>query len=171
MQRHGLRPASILWEVQEAYQPGVVKEKLSRGPLEYTALWKAAAAADRRPVKFGAICAPALASMLWDEYYKDDRALINDLCDIMNAEFRELRRRAVRSSRSRSRRITAARRAGLHRRRSRVPDRGVQPPARRASTRRSGCTRAGAIPNQQRVYWEPPSYERALPICCSSTAT
>ncbi len=43
-----------------------------------------------RPVKFGAICAPALASMLWDEHYHDDKALILDLCDIMNAEFREL---------------------------------------------------------------------------------
>ena len=38
-----------------------------------------------RPVKFGAICAPALASMLWNEYYPDDAALINDLCDIYNA--------------------------------------------------------------------------------------
>ena len=33
MSRHGLRPGKILWEVQEAYQPGVVRQKLSRGPL------------------------------------------------------------------------------------------------------------------------------------------
>ena len=90
MQRHGLRPGRILWEVQEAYQPGVVRNKLTRGPLEYTALWKTAQRLTDRPLKFGAICAPALASMLWDEHYKDDKALINDLCDIMNAEFREL---------------------------------------------------------------------------------
>src|SRR5216683_2842098 len=90
MQRHGLRPGHILWEVQEAYQPGVVKDKLRRGPLEYTALWKAAQRLTDRPLKFGAICAPALASMLWDEYYGDDKTLINELCDIMNAEFREL---------------------------------------------------------------------------------
>jgi 5-methyltetrahydropteroyltriglutamate--homocysteine methyltransferase len=32
MQRHGLRPGKILWEVQEAYQPGVVTEKLGRAP-------------------------------------------------------------------------------------------------------------------------------------------
>src|SRR2546427_11993490 len=42
MQRHGLRPGKILWEVQEAYQPAVVKHRLTRGPLEYTALWKVA---------------------------------------------------------------------------------------------------------------------------------
>jgi len=32
MSRHGLRPGKILWEVQEAYQPAVVKRRLSRGP-------------------------------------------------------------------------------------------------------------------------------------------
>src|SRR5919204_6251784 len=90
MSRHGLRPGKILWEVQEAYQPGVVRKKLTRGPLEYTELWKVAQRLTDKPVKFGAICAPALASMLWDEHYRDDRALITDLCDIMNAEFREL---------------------------------------------------------------------------------
>src|SRR5439155_1475629 len=90
MQRHGLRPGRILWEVQEAYQPGVVRNKLTRGPLEYTALWKVAQRLSDRPVKFGAICAPALASMLWDEHYRDDKTLIYELCDIMNAEFREL---------------------------------------------------------------------------------
>src|SRR5712672_2074852 len=90
MSRHGLRPGKILWEVQEAYQPGVVRKKLSRGPLEYTELWKVAQRLPDRPLKFGAICAPALASMLWNEFYDDDKAMILDLCDIMNAEFREL---------------------------------------------------------------------------------
>src|SRR5204863_494489 len=90
MQRHGLKPGKILWEVQEAYQPGVVTDKLSRGPLEYTAIWQIAQRLSDKPVKFGAICAPALASMLWDEHYHDDKALVLDLCDIMNAEFREL---------------------------------------------------------------------------------
>src|SRR5690349_22832526 len=60
MARHGLRPGRILWEVQEAYQPGVVRKKLSRGPLEYSELWKVAQRLTDRPLKFGAICAPAL---------------------------------------------------------------------------------------------------------------
>src|SRR5256714_9066296 len=42
MQRPGPRPGRILWEVQEAYQPGVVRDKLTRGPLEHTELWKVA---------------------------------------------------------------------------------------------------------------------------------
>ncbi|MBV8936584.1 MAG: cobalamin-independent methionine synthase II family protein, partial [Alphaproteobacteria bacterium] len=163
MARHGLRPGKILWEVQEAYQPAIVKEKLSRGPLEYAALWQIAQRLSDRPVKFGAICAPALASMLWNEYYADDRAMVLDLCDIMNAELREL----------------AA--AGC-------PVIQVEEPRHHGLTTRPDCTDAElefqtqafnrqlagvdaeiwvhtcwGNPNQQRVYWEVPSYERALP--------
>src|SRR5918911_1211658 len=90
MGRHDLRPGKILWEVQEAYQPSIVSAKLTRGPWEYAALWQVAQRLTDRPVKFGAICAPALASMLWNEFYADDKAMILDLCDIMNAELREL---------------------------------------------------------------------------------
>ena len=90
MGRHGLRPGHILWEVQEAYQPAIVADKLSRGPLEYAALWQVAQRLTDKPVKFGAICAPGMASMLWDEHYHDDKALVLDLCDILNAELKEL---------------------------------------------------------------------------------
>src|SRR3977135_3626095 len=76
MQRHGLRPGKILWEVQEAYQPGVVTDKLSRGPLEYTAIWQIAQRLSDKPVKFGGICAPALASMPWGQPYHDETALV-----------------------------------------------------------------------------------------------
>ncbi len=31
--RHGRRPRQVPWEVPEAYRPGVVREKLTRGPL------------------------------------------------------------------------------------------------------------------------------------------
>src|SRR6186997_1799304 len=61
-QGSGLRPGKILWEVQEAYQPGVVVDKVGRGPLEYTAIWQIAQRLSDKPVKFGAICAPGLAS-------------------------------------------------------------------------------------------------------------
>jgi 5-methyltetrahydropteroyltriglutamate--homocysteine methyltransferase len=87
MARHDIRPGLILREVQEAYQPAIVTGKLSRGPLEYAALWQIAQRLSDRPVKFGAICAPALASMLWNRHYLDDKAMVLDLCDIMNAEF------------------------------------------------------------------------------------
>jgi 5-methyltetrahydropteroyltriglutamate--homocysteine methyltransferase len=163
MGRHGLQPGHILWEVQEAYQPSIVTEKLSRGPLEYAALWQIAQRLSDRPVKFGTICAPGLASMLWNEHYPDDRAMVLDLCDIMNAELREL----------------AA--AGC-------PVIQVEEPRHHGLTTRPDCTDADlefqtevfnrqlvgvdaeiwahtcwGNPNQQRVYWEVPSYERALP--------
>jgi 5-methyltetrahydropteroyltriglutamate--homocysteine methyltransferase len=180
MARHDIRPGHILWEVQEAYQPAVVAEKLSRGPLEYAALWQIAQRFSDRPVKFGAICAPALASMLWNQHYPDDRTMVLDLCDIMNAEFRALAE------------------AGC-------PLIQVEEPRQHGLTTRPDCTDAElefqteafnrqlkgveaeiwahtcwGNPNQQRVYWEVPSYERALPYllqldadvitfeCCSS---
>ena len=149
--------------MQEAYQPGVVTDKLTRGPLEYTAIWQVAQRLTDKPVKFGAICAPGLASMLWDEHYHDDKALVLDLCDIMNAEFQEL----------------AA--AGC-------PVIQVEEPRHHGMTTRPDCTDSDlefqteafnrqldgvdaeiwvhtcwGNPNQQRVYWEVPSYERALP--------
>ncbi len=163
MGRHGLQPGHILWEVQEAYQPAIVTEKLTRGPLEYAALWQIAQRLSDRPVKFGTICAPGLASMLWNEHYPDDKAMVLDLCDIMNAELREL----------------AA--AGC-------PVIQVEEPRHHGLTTRPDCTEADlefqtqafnrqlagvdaeiwvhtcwGNPNQQRVYWEVPSYERALP--------
>ena len=163
MGRLGLRPGKILWEVQEAYQPAIVKHKLSRGPLEYTAIWQIAQRLTDRPVKFGAICAPALASMLWNEHYPDDKQMVLDLCDIMNAEFREMAD------------------AGC-------PLIQVEEPPHHGRSTRPDCTDADlefmteafnrqlvgvnaeiwvhtcwGNPNQQRVYWEVPSYERALP--------
>ncbi len=163
MGRHGLKPGHILWEVQEAYQPAIVTEKLSRGALEYAALWQIAQRLSDRPVKFGTICAPGVASMLWNQHYPDDRAMVLDLCDIMNLELREL----------------AA--AGC-------PVIQVEEPRHHGLTTRPDCTEAElefqtiafnrqldgveaeiwahtcwGNPNQQRVYWEVPSYERALP--------
>ena len=163
MARHGLRPGKILWEVQEAYQPGIVKEKLTRGPLEYTELWQVAQRMTSKPVKFGAICAPAIASMLWNEHYADDRAMILDLADIMNAEFRDMAD------------------AGC-------PLIQVEEPPHHSRALQPTCTEADlkffteafnrqlkgvkaeiwahtcwGNPNQQRTHWKVPSYERALP--------
>lgn len=163
MERHGLRPGKILWEVQEAYQPGVVTGKLTRGPLEYAALWKTAQRLTDKPVKFGAIAAPTLAGMLWNEYYPDNRSMILDLCDIMNAELKELAAAGCRLIQ-------------------------VEEPPHHMRAQQPDCTDADleflteafnrqlagveaeiwvhtcwGNPNQQRVHWEVPSYARALP--------
>jgi 5-methyltetrahydropteroyltriglutamate--homocysteine methyltransferase len=163
MSRHGLRPGKILWEVQEAYQPGVVREKLTRGPLEYTALWQVAQRMTDRPVKFGAICAPALAGMLWNEFYADDKAMILDLCDIMNAEFRELADAGCP--------LIQVEEPPHH---SRALQEGTTDADLEFQTEAFNRQLAGVNaeiwvhtcwgnPNQQRVHWKVPSYERALP--------
>ena len=83
-------PAS-LWEVQEAYQPSDRRRAARREVRSSTAaIWKVAQRLTDKPVNSGAICGPALASMLWDEFCGDDKALVLELCDIMNAELREL---------------------------------------------------------------------------------
>src|SRR5712691_10077020 len=87
MQRHGLRPGKILWEVQEAYQPGVVTEKLSREPLEYAAIWQIAQRLSDRPVKFGAICAPALSSILCVEQTRNHALTTLPDCTDRDLEF------------------------------------------------------------------------------------
>ena len=170
MSRHGLRPGKILWEVQEAYQPGVVREKLTRGPLEYAALWQVAQRMTDRPVKFGAICAPALASMLWNEFYADDKAMILDLCDIMNAELRDM----------------AAAGCPLiqveeppHHMRAQQPD--ARMPISNSSPRRSiasspawtprsGCIPAGAIRTSSACTGRCRATSAPCRTCCSSTA-
>jgi len=149
--------------MQEAYQPAIVKEKLTRGPLEYAAIWQVAQRMTDRPVKFGAICAPVLASMLWNEHFKSDKEMILDLASIMNAEFRDM--------------VAAG-----------CPLIQVEAPPHHGRAQRPDTTEADleffteafnrqltgvnaeiwvhtcwGNPNQQRTTWQVPSYERALP--------
>ena len=86
----GIRPGHILYEVQEAYQPPVVAEKLSAGPLEYAALWKTAQKMSAKPIKFGTNSSQSLPRMVWNEIYPTEKELLLDLCDIMNQELRNL---------------------------------------------------------------------------------
>ena len=164
MQRHGLRPGKILWEVQEAYQPGVVTEKLSRGALEYTALWQVAQRLSDRPVKFGANCSPGPFRVLFYKDYHDDKALVLDLCDIMNAEFKELAAAGcpviqVEEPRHHSLSTlphTTDSDLEWHTEAFNRQLDGVEADLNCGASSRATRTR-------QRVYWEVPSYERALP--------
>ena len=87
---YSIRPGHILYEVQEAYQPPVVVDKLSAGQLDYSPLWKVAQKMTNNPVKFGTISSQSLTRMMWNEFYPTEKELILDLCDIMNQELREL---------------------------------------------------------------------------------
>ena len=159
----GHRPGHILWEVQEASQPPVVTGKVTRGPLEYSAIWKVAQRLTNKPVKFGTISAQILPSMLWNEFYETRAELINDLSDIMNAELKEL----------------AA--AGC-------PLIQIEEPPHHIAAMQEETSEADlefmtesfnrqvegvqaeiwahtcwGNPNQQSIFWDRPSYERALP--------
>ena len=157
-----IRPGHILWEVQEAYQPLSVVDRVRRGPLEYAAVWKTAQRLTDRPVKFGTISAQCLSRMLWNQYYPSDRELILDLCDVMNAELRELAAAGCRLIQLEEPRHHFA---------------AVQPDVRDedlqfftdAFNREVKGVEAEiwvhtcwGNPSQQRLFWDPPSYERAL---------
>jgi 5-methyltetrahydropteroyltriglutamate--homocysteine methyltransferase len=159
----GYRPGHILWEVQEASQPPTVVGRVTRGPLQYTALWKTAQRLTDKPVKFGTISAPSLTSMLWNEYYATRAELINDLADILNAELRELADAGCPIIQVEEpphhfaalRPETTDRDLGLMTEAFNRQLRGV-----RTEIWAHTCW---GNPNQQRVQWEVPSYEPALP--------
>jgi methionine synthase II (cobalamin-independent) len=168
MSRHGLRPGKILWEVQEAYQPGVVGEKLTRGPLEYAAIWQVAQRMTDRPVKFGAICAPSMAGMLWNAFYRDDKEMMLDLCDIMNAELRDMAdagcpliqvEEPPHHMRAQQKECTDA---DL----DFSPRRSIA--SSPASTPRSGCTPAGAIRTSSACITTCRAMSARCRTCCSS---
>ena len=149
--------------MQEAYQPPVVVDRLSRGPLEYDAVWKVAQRMTDKPVKFGCISAQCLAGMMWNEHYASDRALILDLADVLNEELRAL----------------AA--AGCSLIQIEEPRHHWQtlggPPVEeeleffteafnrevRGVEAEIWCHTCWGNPSQQRFSWDPPSYAAALP--------
>ncbi len=86
----GMQPGHILYEVQESWNPPVVTDKITRGPLNFVEVWKTAQKMSDRPVKFGSICATCLPMMLWNEYYPSDEAMIMDIAAALNEEYRAL---------------------------------------------------------------------------------
>ena len=88
----GTAPGELLYEVLEARMLPIVTEKVSRGPLEFGPVWKAAQKMTRKPVKFGTITAECLESTCGNEYYEDRRELVMDLAALLNAEALDLAR-------------------------------------------------------------------------------
>lgn len=158
-----IRPGHILWEVQEAYQPPVVVDKVTRGPLEYAAVWKAAQRMTEKPVKFGTISAQCLVRMMWNQYYPSDKELILDLCDVMNEELRELAEAGcplIQIEEPRHHFVAL---------REETTDKDLQFFTEAFNREVKGVEAEIWVhtcwgnPSQQRLFWEPPSYERALP--------
>ena len=124
-------------------------------PLDYAALFKVAQRFSERPVKFGAISAQTLAKMLVNRHYATGaRADPGSSPTSSTPSCARWRRRAAGSSRWRSRGTTSRRADGTAGRAicSSSPTRSTA--RSRASRRRSGCTPAGAIPNQQPLHWD-----------------
>jgi 5-methyltetrahydropteroyltriglutamate--homocysteine methyltransferase len=147
----------------EAYQPPVVTGKLTRGPLEYAAVWKIAQRLTDKPVKFGTISGPLLARMMWDDFYKNPSALAGDLDAVINAELKEL---AASGCRVIQLEEPPHHFASLN---PQVTDKDLEEMTRVFNTQVEGVDAEIWVhtcwgnPNQQRCFWETPSYERALP--------
>ena len=158
-----VKPGHILWEIQETYQTPIVADKLQRGRLEYSAIWKVAQRMTEKPVKIGAISAQCLARVMSNRYYPSDKEFLLDLCDVLNEELRELAD-------------------------SGCPLIQIEEPMHHYAALNAGTTdkdleflteafnrevrgvnaeiwvhTCWGNPSQQRLFWETPSYERAIP--------
>ncbi len=165
-----IKPGHILYEVMEAYQPAVVGERIEGGPLQYAALWRTAQRFTDRPVKFGAISAQTLAKMLVNRHYASERELILDVADVFNAELRQVAAAGCRVIQVEEPRHHSATADG------RVTDDDLQFFTDAINREIRGVDTEVWLhtcwgnPNQQPLYWERPSYERALPYLLATDA-
>jgi 5-methyltetrahydropteroyltriglutamate--homocysteine methyltransferase len=158
-----LRPGHILYEVMEAYQPAVVGDRIEGGPLQYAALWRTAQRFTDRPVKFGAISAQTLAKMLVNRHYASEKELILDVADVFNAELRQVAAAGCRVIQvEEPRHHSAAADGGATAADLQFFTDAINREIRGVETEVWLHTCWGN-PNQQPLYWERPSYERALP--------
>ena len=140
MSRHGLRPGKILWEVQEAYQPGVVRQEAHARPAGIHRAVEGGAAPDRpagqvrRHLRAGAGL-DAVERVLRRRQGDDPRSLRHHERGVPRAGRRRLPADPGRGAAAPQPRPAG----GHHRRRSRVPDRGLQPPARQRQRRDLGA--------------------------------
>jgi 5-methyltetrahydropteroyltriglutamate--homocysteine methyltransferase len=159
--RFNPQPGQILWEVRESMAAKVVVDRLGRGPLRYADLWRAAQRMSAKPVKFGAISAQVLAGRLRNEHYATDRELLFDLCDILNAELRELAAAGcpvvqVEEPSHHTMALQPSTTAAELRLQTEAVNRLV-----RGVEAEIWVHTCWGNPNQQRLYWEVPSYPPA----------
>ena len=163
--RLGVRPGHILWEVQEAYQPPRVTGQLTRGPLEYVAVWKVAQRMTDRPVKFGAICAQIISHMVQNKFYPSDRELIMDLSAVVNEEWKEVAAAGcpviqVEEPAHHMRALNPETPPDFLEFLTHAFNREVAGVREQTEVWAHTCW---GNPNQQAIYWERPTYARALP--------
>jgi 5-methyltetrahydropteroyltriglutamate--homocysteine methyltransferase len=159
-----IKPGHILYEVQEAYHPPAVVDKITRGPLHYAAIWKTAQKMTDKPVKFGAISATCLPMMLWNEHYKNDHDMVMDLAAALNEELREVAAAGCP--------LIQVEEPPHHFACCATPpatDKDLEFYTQAFNREVEGVNTeiwahtCWGNPNQQSFYWERPSYERSLP--------
>ena len=83
-------PGHILHDYLESrVMPGIIGP-VTRGTLQYAAIWKVAQRLTRKPVKFGTIGPELLAFAVKDSHYKDVRDRILAIAEALNEELHEL---------------------------------------------------------------------------------
>ena len=83
-------PGHILHDYLESrVMPGIVGP-VTRGELQYAAIWKVAQRLTRKPVKFGTIGPELVAFAVEDRHYKSIRDRILAIADALNAELHAL---------------------------------------------------------------------------------
>ncbi len=83
-------PGHILHDYLEArVMPGIVGP-VTRGDLQYSAMWKVAQRMTRKPVKFGTIGPELVAFAVGDKHYKSMKDRILAITDALNAELHDL---------------------------------------------------------------------------------
>ena len=83
-------PGHILHDYLESrVMPGIVGP-VTRGDLQYAAMWKVAQRMTKRPVKFGTIGPELVAFAVQDKHYKSVKDRILAVADALNAELHDL---------------------------------------------------------------------------------
>ena len=83
-------PGHILHDYLEARVMPGINGAVTRGDLQYAAMWKVAQRMTRRPVKFGTIGPELVAFAVQDRHYKSVKDRILAISDALNAELHDL---------------------------------------------------------------------------------
>jgi 5-methyltetrahydropteroyltriglutamate--homocysteine methyltransferase len=86
----GTVKGDIIFEVMESRVMPRCVDKIDRGPLQYTSLWKVAQGMTTRPVKFGTITPELVGTSVGNDYYATQEELIRDVSTAMREELLEL---------------------------------------------------------------------------------
>ena len=83
-------PGHILHDYLESRVMPGIDGPVSRGDLQYAAMWKLAQRMTKKPVKFGTIGPELVAFAVQDKYYKSIKDRILAVTDALNAELHDL---------------------------------------------------------------------------------